>query len=699
MKRAMVLWGSMLIVIVACAPTPTATPVPSTATPVPPTATRVPATPTVAAATKAAVSADCMATNTLEELVACVVVKMPRADTHAFVPPDNATLKDWKQVAAQMLAGECNDIALPVSLRNIYTVGIFKDKSNEVSYCAALEVLDENKNNVIDRGWGTFIVNNTPSRELSIQAPHPLFDIATETQSIGIFKGAGARTFLLAGTHRNANAALSTCVAEAKGGEANVIYNAATVFQSTNEALVEFYKPTKRDWNALQFHGMGDTTCPGVDVFFSYGMNTPPKPGDKILELRANQVKRHPKWVATVVGEPPPCTLIATDSVQGRLLNEVAADQVCTVPASNYSGKFIYIEQKRDWRTASDWIDAINETWQSAIPVPPTRTPSTPTPVAAATKPVTGANCAAANTLEELVACIVAKMPRSDTSGYVVPTKQAQEAWKQVTAQMLAGKCNDIALPEPLRTAYSVGAFKDNQNNVSYCVLMETLDENKNDFIDRGWGTFIVNNQPTRELSIQAPHPLYEITTETQALAVFKGVNARSFVLAGSHRDANPTRSPCQPSTGEGEADAGHNDSSLFFIAVQSLLEYYNANGKAWTAIQFHGMGTTNCPGIDAFMTYGFSAAPKPGDKIWDLRANIAKRDPKWVITIPGETPACNLTGGTNVEGRLLNNVPAAQVCATGATAYTGKFIHIEQKTNLRAAIANWIAAIDETWR
>lgn len=335
----------------------------------------------------------------------------------------------------------------------------------------------------------------------------------------------------------------------------------------------------------------------------------------------------------------------------------------------------------------------------ATIPAPTaTRVPVTPT-VAAATKAATNADCAAANTLEELGACVAAKMPRRDTGGYVVPLKQVQDAWKQVTAQMLAGKCNDIALPENLKIAYTVGAFTDKQNNATYCVLMETLDENKDNRIDRAWGTFIVNNQATRELSIQAPHPIYDIATETQAMAVFKGVNARSFLLAGSHRDANPARSTCQPTSGEGEADAGHNDSSLFFIATQALFEYYNANGKAWTAIQFHGMGTSSCPGVDAFITYGFAIPPKPGDKILDLRANIAKRDPKWVITVPGDSPVCNLTGGTNVEGRLLNNVSADQVCTIGATAYTGKFIHIEQKTNLRAAIPDWIAAINATWK
>jgi hypothetical protein len=47
----------------------------------------------------------------------------------------------------------------------------------------------------------------------------------------------------------------------------------------------------------------------------------------------------------------------------------------------------------------------------------------------------------------------------------------------------------------------------------------------------------------------------------------------------------------------------------------------------------------------------------------------------------------------------LLNKVPAGQVCTISAADSTGKFIHIEQKTNSRAALADWIAAISETWK
>ncbi len=343
----------------------------------------------------------------------------------------------------------------------------------------------------------------------------------------------------------------------------------------------------------------------------------------------------------------------------------------------------------------------------TATQVPPTVAPTatrivTPTTVTAST-PLPAptfaptAMCSTQSSLETLIACVLAKMPRRDTQGYVAPPASLVNDFKLVAAQMLAGKCDDIALPASMTKIYSVATFTDKQNNASYCIALETLDENANGTIDRAWGTFIVNPKATRELSIQAPHPLADLATEAQAIAVFKGVNARSYALAGSHRDANKERTTCQPSTGEGEADAAHNVKDIFFAATEALNDFYK--DKDWTAIQFHGMGTTSCAGVDAFLSYGVQVAPKPTDKIVTLRDNFVKLQPKMVATVFGENPPCNLYATTNVQGRLLNNVPSAQVCELPAASYTGKFIHIEQKTNSRAAIADWIAAINATWK
>ncbi|MBI3537829.1 MAG: hypothetical protein HY070_09760 [Chloroflexi bacterium] len=305
--------------------------------------------------------------------------------------------------------------------------------------------------------------------------------------------------------------------------------------------------------------------------------------------------------------------------------------------------------------------------------------------------------CATA-TLEDLIKCIATAMPKLNSNAYVVPNNSTLKDWETVVAQMLAGKCDEIILPATLQSAYLIYTFTDKGNNANYCVAAEIADENKNGIVDRGWGTFIVNNKSARELSIQAPHPLYDLDTENQAVGVFKQVGARSYVLAGAHRDANIKRTACEPDTGEGEADGAHNENTFFQHAVIALKDYYDANEKNWAAIQFHGMSATACPNVDAFISMGNGKVPAPGSISLTLKANILKVKPNWVVTVPGDTPPCDLSAGTNVAGRLLNGVPAPNVCAIAATTTTGKFIHIEQKREMRV-VNEWAQAIMLTWQ
>jgi len=99
-------------------------------------------------------------------------------------------------------------------------------------------------------------------------------------------------------------------------------------------------------------------------------------------------------------------------------------------------------------------------------------------------------------------------------------------------------------------------------------------------------------------------------------------------------------------------------------------------------------------------MTYGRppgDGTPSPGDDILTLEAEIESRHPGWVVIVPGETPTCTLNATTNVQGRFLNGVAPASVCGTNASGYSGRFLHIEQKIDMRGA-QDWIDAIDATW-
>jgi hypothetical protein len=301
----------------------------------------------------------CPASKTLEELATCIRDHMPvpKPDSDRFVAPNATEQADWRAVVNQMLRGSCN-FTLPASLSDIMQIRTFTDSDNKREYCVLMEVSDANKNDTVDRGWGTFIVNNNATRELSHQAAHPISDSTTEIQAITIFKETDSRSYLMAGAHREANSANSACQCSFK--EADAAHNTANMFQATNQELINWYGAAS--WNAIQWHGMAANTCQRTEVFPSHGMDVKPLATDKISVLRKNLLVHHPTWRVDLPGACA-CSLNATDNTQGRLINGVPEGSVCCTPASSYNGRFIHIEQDPDFRKPGDWIGPVKDTW------------------------------------------------------------------------------------------------------------------------------------------------------------------------------------------------------------------------------------------------------------------------------------------------------------------------------------------------
>ena len=143
-------------------------------------------------------------------------------------------LDGWRMVVQQMLQGSC-DATLPQSLAGVASRRPFVDSGNGKAYCVLMEVLDADDNGVVDRGWGTFIVDPDAVREISHQAPHPLSDIATDTQAIGALQG--QRLAQLSDgwdapqrQHRGRHVSSAYRVSD-------VAHDAATMFQAANEAM------------------------------------------------------------------------------------------------------------------------------------------------------------------------------------------------------------------------------------------------------------------------------------------------------------------------------------------------------------------------------------------------------------------------------------------------------------------------------
>lgn len=309
-------------------------------------------------------------------------------------------------------------------------------------------------------------------------------------------------------------------------------------------------------------------------------------------------------------------------------------------------------------------------------------------------------DCLSETTLETLVACIVGFMPTEASEEYTVPTGSQLTDWKTVIASMLAGNCGTIVLPVSLQSNFTIQTFNDTGNSRSYCLLAETADGDSDGFFDLGWGTFIVYAAATTNLSIDISHPRNDTNTPEQGIVVFKNTGARTFSLANAHRRANSVASSCQGSFHV--ADAAHNTTHTFHATLEAMDTYYSGLSQTFHSIQFHGMATDSCPGVDVYITHGRNTTPSGSDPIDDLKANFIAAVPSaWglTVTVPGDSPSCTLTGTTNVQGRLLNGVTSGSECGTAATSYSGHFIHIEQVRSIRTDTvhAHWVTAINNT--
>jgi hypothetical protein len=306
---------------------------------------------------------------------------------------------------------------------------------------------------------------------------------------------------------------------------------------------------------------------------------------------------------------------------------------------------------------------------------------------------VTGVDlaCSSATTLSSLATCIREQMPRISSQGFRKPAAAEQWAFRGVVASMLQGQCGGN-LPASLAAPMRLVAFQDGDNQKTYCVLMETEDADGDGYVDRGWGTFIVDPAASRELIQEAPHPIADTGTETQAVDVFKETGSRSYLLCGAHRKANATPSACD--THYKEADCAHATANMYFPAVQEIAVFYGP--RPHHHIQWHGMDDDTCTGLVVYASQGLASAPAQGAIVRSLVADAKAQNPAWILGLPGGGH-CGLDATDNVEGRLLNGVPSAGVCTQQASAASGVFLHIEQHPDVRLPSA-WIQAVEKAF-
>ncbi len=310
---------------------------------------------------------------------------------------------------------------------------------------------------------------------------------------------------------------------------------------------------------------------------------------------------------------------------------------------------------------------------------------------------------------------ILALMP---TPGHVynIPSFQTLRDMETVVDRMMDLTAKDLPTRCPrinllsLNDVYEIGVFEDVGFANLYCILLTRSS-------DSPWGTVIVNPidalHVRKNISVDCPHPLHDINTGEQSVAVFQGINARSLLISGAYRYASNETS-CQGGSFR-ISDAAHSIQHGFHAAVTAISKHYQRqNAIDFTAIQLHGMGSSTCKGVDAYLTHGMaSVQTEPNKKVfilWNkIVSSFVRINNATFVLLPSsgtfssrnsQSLSCSMSGSSNIQGRLLNGVSPDQVCTTAASSVSGRFIHLEQKPWLRDSrlFHVWVEVLNQAY-
>ncbi|XOZ32191.1 hypothetical protein ACMDCT_08210 [Halomonadaceae bacterium KBTZ08] len=199
-----------------------------------------------------------------------------------------------------------------------------------------------------------------------------------------------------------------------------------------------------------------------------------------------------------------------------------------------------------------------------------------------------------------------------------------------------------------------------------------------------------------RPLVVESPHGFFETDTLTQAMEIFRELNARALLVNAGHRCANGTPSGCDGTTSVcsgssepfRESDMAHTLEAFFQVAHREIGALYP---DTWV-LNLHGMSRE---GIS--LSNGTQRATEQSSTVARFHGELAARFPDRSVTTCnayGNTEATHhLCGTTNVQGRQRNDSPDA--CTQPAEAASGQFLHLEQNRSIRTDQARREQVID----
>lgn len=243
---------------------------------------------------------------TLVDFVASFSARIIPDDSEMYVPPNDTDLNRMQQlVFLVMTSASTNDaVNLSESLLEASRLGYDLIKLTNEKTGIAYYVLRETAGK--NRGWGLYIFRaGVGSRDLVIEAPHPVDDLYTDRIGIMAFSKSKAKVFLMAGARREAN----------RDGSSDAAHSSHSIFEVVHETV------TKNSTTIIQVHGFTLIKNPGYpQIVLSSGDGLATSP---VSEL--SSILKAKGLTTEISGGGALKKLEAATNVQGKYTNSIGA--------------------------------------------------------------------------------------------------------------------------------------------------------------------------------------------------------------------------------------------------------------------------------------------------------------------------------------------------------------------------------------
>jgi hypothetical protein len=260
--------------------------------------------------------------------------------------------------------------------------------------------------------------------------------------------------------------------------------------------------------------------------------------------------------------------------------------------------------------------------------------------------------------LVQVISDIRDAMPGMGSNKFFIPTTAQLSAFDSIF-QDLKSKNYSVISAKAAVYGYQFIKFIHTATGDTVYLLKETIP------VVRGWGTYIYDPRASNDLTIEAPHPIWDTNTWELAIRLFVRIEAQWFILAGTHRYANSDSS----------SDMAHVTQSVFHTC-------HKRTGTS-SAIQIHGFSKSNV-GIPGYPDVVISNGTlNPPVILYTLKTDYEEKEfTAGVFSTATYSMLGNLGATTNKQGQWSN--------ANGKL-----FVHIEHDYPLRTNAAKQAACIE----